>query len=106
MNCCYDLPGMDAPYLESFEQLDSFFTDFFHKIKFHKFRNVSKCLIHRLRLFKSNNTCELCDTIQDKDNGGKIMVKKCSVLKEEVIDVFHLKFYIPKIENVISYCSC
>ena len=33
LNCCYDFPRMNAPYLESPEQLDCFFPDFLHKIK-------------------------------------------------------------------------
>ena len=36
--------------------------------------------------------CELCDNILDKDNKGKIMVNKCVVVREEVIDVFHEKY--------------
>ena len=52
-----------------------------------------------MRPFKYNNTCDLCDTILDKDNKGILMAKKCFVLKTEVIDVFHEKYYIPTIEN-------
>ena len=43
--------------------------------------------------------CELCDIIMDKDKKGRIMVKKCSVIHEEIIDVFNGIFYIPTIEN-------
>ena len=32
--------------------------------------------MHILRPFKYNNTCELCDNILDKDNKGRLMVKK------------------------------
>ena len=60
---CADCPGMNAPYLESPEQLDSLFTASFHKIKFHIFQNTSKCSIHILRPFKYKNTCELYDNI-------------------------------------------
>ena len=35
--------------------------------------------------------CGFCDIIPDKDTKGRIMVKKCFVLHEEVIDVFHEK---------------
>ena len=38
-----------------------------------------KCLIHGLRPFKNNNMCKLCDNILDKDNKGRLMVKKCSL---------------------------
>ena len=88
---------MNAPYLESSEQLDIFFPDFLHKIKFHIFQNIYKCLIHRLRPFKYKNTCELCDNIVDKDTIETIMVNKCFVLHEEVIDFFHENFYITTI---------
>ena len=57
MNCCYDCPRMNAPYLESSEQLDRFFTDSFHKIKFHIFQNIYKCSIHGSRPFKYKNKC-------------------------------------------------
>ena len=36
---------------------------------------------------------------EDKDKTGKILVKKHFVIHEEVIDVFHDKFYIPTIEH-------
>ena len=55
--------------------------------------------MHGSRPFRYKNTCELCDIIQDKEKRGKIMTKKCFVLHEEVIGVFHNKFYIPTIEN-------
>ena len=35
-----------------------------------------------------------------KDKKGRIMAKKCLVLHEEVIDVFHEKYYIPAIEKL------
>ena len=100
MSCCSDCPMTNAPYLESSEQLDSFFLDFFHKIKSHIFQNISKCTIHILRHFKYKNTCELCDNIQDKEMTGRIMVKKCFVFCKEVVDVFHDKCYIPTIEKM------
>ena len=96
LNYCSDFPRMNYPYLESSEQLDRFFPAFFHKIKFHIFENISKCSIHGLRPFKYNNTCELCDKIFDKYNKGILMVKKCFVLHEEVIDVFHDFFTFPQ----------
>ena len=40
--------------------------------------------------------CELCENKQDKDNRGKIIVKKSFVLHEEVIDVFHDLFILPQ----------
>ena len=67
--------------------------------KFHIFQNISKCLIYGLRPFKYNNTCEFCDNILDNDKKFILMVKKCSVLHEEVIDVFHKIYYIPTIEQ-------
>ena len=80
---------MNAPFLESSEQLNSFFHAYLHKIKFHIFQNTSKCLIHGLRPLKNNNMCELCDIIPDKYKTGRIMVERCFVLHEEVTDVFH-----------------
>ena len=44
--------------------------------------------------------CGLYDNIQDKENRGRVMVNKCFVLHEEVIDVFHNKFYITTIEKL------
>ena len=75
LNCFYDCPRMNAPYLESSEQLDHFFTDSFHKIKFYIFKNKSKCSIHVLRPFKYINMCELCDNILDKDKRVRVIVK-------------------------------
>ena len=99
-NCCSDFPGMNAPYLESSEKLDCFFPDSLHQIKFRIFQNIYKFSIHIIILFNCKNTCELCDNILDKYKRERIMVKKCYVLHEEVIDVFHEKFYIPKIEKL------
>ena len=90
---------MNAPYLESSEQLDRFFPDFLHKIKFYIFQNISKCSVHILRPFKYNNTCQLCKNILEKYKRGRIMANNVFVLREEVINVFHDKIYIPTIEN-------
>ena len=40
------------------------------------------------------------DIIPDKDKKVRIMAKKCFVLREEVIDVFRVFLYIPKIEKL------
>ena len=80
---------MNAPYLESSEQLRHLFPTSLNKIKFHVFQNISKCSIHGLRPFKYKNMCELCDNILGKYKRGRIMEKKCFVLHEEVIDVFY-----------------
>ena len=58
-----------------------------------------------LMKFKYKSTCELCDNIQDKDKRGLFMAKKCSVLHEEVIDVFNEKIYIPTIEKLSFHVS-
>ena len=50
LNCCSDCPEANAPYLELSEQLDFLFPTSLHKIKFHIFKNISKCSIYRLRL--------------------------------------------------------
>ena len=81
LNVCSDCPMMNAPFLESSEQLDSFFPAYLHKIKFHIFQNVFKCMIHRLRPFKHNNMCKLCDVITEKYNKVIIMVNKCFVIR-------------------------
>ena len=39
-NCCSGCPIMNAPYLESSEQLDRLFPASFHKIKFHIYQNI------------------------------------------------------------------
>ena len=50
----------------------------------------------RIKTIKYNNMCELCNYIQDKDKRGRIMVKKCYVIHEEFIDVFHDFFTFPQ----------
>ena len=82
MNCCYDCPNMNAPYLESPEQLHRLFHASIHKIKFHIFQNMSKFLIRGLITFKYKNTCDLCDNILDKDKKVILMAKKCLVIHE------------------------
>ena len=99
-NRCSYFPRMNYPYLESLKQLDRLFPSSLHKIKFHIFNNVYKYWIHRLRPFKYKNTCELCDIIQDKYKRVRMISKKCFVLHEEVIYVFHEKNYIPTIEKL------
>ena len=54
---------MNAPYLESSEQLDRLFPTSLHEIKFRIFQNIYKCSIHGLRLFKYKKMFELCDSI-------------------------------------------
>ena len=87
---------MNYPFLESSEQLDFFFHDSLQKIEFHIFQNISKCSIHVLRPFEHNNLCEFFDIIPDKYKKGRIMVKKCFVLHEEVIDVSNNKNIFPQ----------
>ena len=87
LNCCSVCLSMNAPYLESSEQLDRFFPGYLHIIKFHIFQNISKCSIHGLTPFKYNNTCEICDNILDKENRRRMIVMNF-FLHEEVIDVF------------------
>ena len=91
---------MNAPFLESSEQINHFFPASLHKIKFRIFQNISKSSIHRLRACKQKNMCELYEIVPDKDKKGRIMVKKCFLLHEEVINIFHKKNYIPTIEKV------
>ena len=86
---------INAPFLEPSEQLDCFFPTFLHKIKFHIFLKISKCLIKRLRPCKHNNMCELCDIIPEKYKKGRIMVKKCFIIHEEVTDFIYENNYIP-----------
>ena len=91
---------MSAPYLEPSEQLDRFFSDSFHRIKFYTFQNISKISINSLRPFKYKNTCELCDNIIDKEKKGRLMAKANIFLREEVIYVFYEKYYIPTKEKL------
>ena len=100
LNCCYDFKSINYPYLESSEQLNHFFPDSLHKIKSHIFQNISTYSIQELTPFKYKNACELCDNILYKENIGRLMVNNYCVLCEEVIDVFHNKFYIPTIEKL------
>ena len=88
---------MNALYLESLEQLDILFPASLHKIKFHMFQNISELSIHGLRPFKYKNIWDLCDNILDKHKKDRLILKKCFVIREEVIDVFHEKDYIPTI---------
>ena len=89
---------MNAPFLESSEQLNSFFPASLNKIKFHIFKK-SEFLIHGLRQFKQKNMCELCDTIPDKVNKYRITANKCFVLHEEVIDIFYNFLILPQYKN-------
>ena len=98
MNCCSDCIRTNAPYLESSEQLDSFFPAYPNKIELDISQNISKFSIYRLRPFKHNNTCDLCDKIIDKDKRGIIKAKM--FLYEEIIDFFDEFFYIPTIEKL------
>ena len=42
----------------------------------------------------------------DKDKKGRLMVRKYFVLREEVIDFFHGKYYIPTIEKLSLCLDC
>ena len=105
LNFCSNCPIINYPYLQSSEQLDRLFPDYFHKTKFHIFRNISKFLIHLLIPFKYNNTCELCNNIQYKDKRVIVTAKKYFALQEEFIDVFYDKFYISTIKKLSFHIS-
>ena len=72
MNCYYEYSGMNAPYLESSEQLNRLFAGSLNQINFHIFKNISKYSIHILRPFKYKNMCKLCDITEEKEREGKI----------------------------------
>ena len=79
-----------------------------NKIKLHLFQNIFIYLIHVLIPIKYKNKCKLCDDISDKDNRRRIILKKCFVLHEEFMDIFHENNYIPTIEKLqyhLSYVS-
>ena len=95
----------NAPFLESSEHLNRFFPESLHKIMFHKFQNISKCLIHGLRPFKHKIVCESCDIIPDKDNKGIIMLKNVFVLRGEVVDCFHENDYILTKEKFLFHLA-
>ena len=63
-------------------------------------------MIHGLKPFKYKNICELCDNIQEIYKIRIIMVKKYSVLSEEVIAIFHEQMYISTIEKLPFLLSC
>ena len=46
LNCCSDCPIMNAPGLESPEQLDRLFTGSLHKTQLHIFQNIFKIPIN------------------------------------------------------------
>ena len=96
---------INAPFLESSEQLDRFFPSSIHEIKFYIFQNIFKCLIHGLIRFKHKNMCDLCDIIPKKDKKGKIMVKKYFVLHEGIIYFFHEKIFIPTTEKLAFHIA-
>ena len=103
LNCCSRFPMMNAPFLESSEQPNSFLPESLQKIEFRIFQNISKCSLHGLRPFKHKNICDLCDIISDKDKKVRIMVKNYFVIRDEVIDIFRENHYIPTIEK-LSFC--
>ena len=87
------------PFLESPEQLNRFFPASLHKIMFHIFQNISKCSIYELVPFIHKITCKLFDVIPGKYKKGRIIVKKCFVLHEEVVEVFTNMFIFPQLKN-------
>ena len=58
-------------------------------------KNPNKCqfLSH---FFAEDAKCELFDNILDKYSKGRLMVKKCFVLHEEVLCFFHGKITFPQ----------
>ena len=46
-----------------------------------------------------NSMCELCGIITDKHKKGRTMVKKCFVIHEEVVDIFHEIFIFQQWKN-------
>ena len=87
-NCCYDCRIMNAPYLESLEQLDGLFPTYHHEIEFRIFKNISKCFIHVLIPFEYNNMCELCDNIQYKDKGVRNVLFFMSTLLLSFVKIY------------------
>ena len=65
---------MNDTYLETSEQLHQFIPTWLHRNKVNIFKNISKCLIQGLKLFKYNKKCDVCDNIIDKDKGVRIYV--------------------------------
>ena len=100
-------PRMNAPYLESSEQIDILFPYSLNKIKFYIFKNISKWLIRVLGPFQYNNLCGLCYDILDKDKKGILMVNKCFVFHEVIYRCLLCKIlHSHNRKTFISYLSC
>ena len=83
-----------------------FFTGSSNKIKFQKFQNISKCSIHRLIKFNYRIPCELFERLQEKDNRGKLRLRKVCSLRGNYLLFFITIIYPHNWTIIISSRSC
>ena len=93
---------MNSTDLESPEQFGCLFLTSLHKIKLHIFQTISKCLVHGIRPFKYNNTCDLCVILQDKENRVNLWRRNVLFFTGKLLMSLITNFKSPQYKTVIS----
>ena len=99
LQCCNQCPPLVYPSEEKKSDPNV------PKIKFHIYKNISKCNIHGDIPILNDESCKQCELFSSESPKGKIYSKKELVLCEEPIDVFHKEFYRPAITKLAYHLS-
>ena len=67
-------------------------------IAFHSFEIINKCSIHG-QLGGEEETCAICDSMNDSDIRGKIIKRKEMILMNKPFKCFYDDYYIPMLNK-------
>ena len=99
LKCCRNCPSLLVPDEEKTENAQS------TKIKFHVYRDVSRCSICGVLPFDGRKLCMTCNNQADPSLKGRLHTKKEIVLLEETITSFHQNYYMPSIEKLAYHLA-
>lgn len=97
LQCCNQCPTIIFPFQEKLS--DSAVPC----IKFHTYKNVSRCNMHGDIPFIDRETCKSCKLLSNELQKWKVYIKKELVLCEENIAVCHEKHYRPSIRKLAHH---
>ena len=99
LKCCSSCPKVALPEEEVNENVGT------SKIKFHVYRDVSRCSICGVLPFDEGKVCMKCNDETDPSLKGRVYTKKEIVLLGEKISSFHQNYYMPAIEKLAYHLA-
>ena len=81
LRCCEKFPGISIPHQETNKDA----TNMCSKIRFHAYWNLSRHIVHGIRLYEERTICSMCYTDLSSVTTSKVYTQKELVLLETSI---------------------